>query len=632
LQSRANGYLIGALFFLLAAVGVYKLLKLLSQSDPWNPLRDEALPAERHGRVFNDFFKALEIGPEASVATVNAPTPPSAGGEPGATPLQILEPARALLATLKATFTQVGPADDRSRLRLLHQIRTDLLEFSPDAESPMLQPFLQVVTGLEGLLTQVLKKSANITPSVLRTIGGALEVFEALCTAPADAVLATASPVRVLAVDDDAVSRRAISFALQKAFPPPETAETGEAALELAARRSYDLIFLDVEMPGLDGFEVCSRIHQLAPNRATPVVLATSHDDFDSRAESVLTGAKDLISKPYFSFEIVVKALTLIFRSRLHLTPTRTAAEAAAQEKAPNAKARAAEDAGPKLENKGGAPAGGTAPVESSPDSARPPAEPSAEAAAIQPSSDEFAAAFFASAQAQIPALRAQLKEFGTASEPAVRHELLSHLYIGARALASDAEQAELRSLVRFCTAFLALFRKLLEAPDSFAPHLLETADAALNTLEALCRSRLNPDLFSPPISIMVVDDDAICRRALSGALQLAFERPHVAESVEAALALTQQMDFDAIFMDVQMPGMDGFTACTKIRQTARNGNAPIVFVTIQSDLKSREQAAAAGGSGFISKPVVSVEITLTALTLALQRRLACLREAQPCK
>jgi two-component system sensor histidine kinase BarA len=115
----------------------------------------------------------------------------------------------------------------------------------------------------------------------------------------------------VLAVDDDPISRNAISFALRKALSPPELAEHGEAALALATLKAYDVIFLDVQMPRMDGFEVCTRIHDTLPNRTTPVVFVTCHSDFDARAQSTLSGGNDLIGKPFLTFEITVKALTL---------------------------------------------------------------------------------------------------------------------------------------------------------------------------------------------------------------------------------------------------------------------------------------------------------------------------------
>jgi CheY-like chemotaxis protein len=88
-------------------------------------------------------------------------------------------------------------------------------------------------------------------------------------------------------------------------------------ALILASQHAYDVIFLDVQMPGMDGFELCSKIHETLLNRSTPVVFVTSQSDFGGRAQSILSGGSDLMAKPFLTFEITVKALTFILRGRL---------------------------------------------------------------------------------------------------------------------------------------------------------------------------------------------------------------------------------------------------------------------------------------------------------------------------
>lgn len=148
-------------------------------------------------------------------------------------------------------------------------------------------------------------------------------------------------------------------------------------------------------------------------------------------------------------------------------------------------------------------------------------------------------------------------------------------------------------------------------------------AAAALELFEELCgRAGANPDLAHPPVRILVVDDDPVARRAISGSIQLVFGRPDNAESGEAALALAAEECFDLIFLDVLMPGVDGFTACKKIHETALNCRSPVVFVTSQNDMDSRSQAVASGGCGFIPKPVLPSQITLTTLTFILRARL----------
>ena len=97
--------------------------------------------------------------------------------------------------------------------------------------------------------------------------------------------LAINPPIQMLVVDDDLIARRALAVALQTAFKKPESVETGEEAVALAVEKSFDVIFLDVQMPGMDGFEACSKIRETVSNRLTPVVFVTGHADFDARAQ-----------------------------------------------------------------------------------------------------------------------------------------------------------------------------------------------------------------------------------------------------------------------------------------------------------------------------------------------------------
>jgi CheY-like chemotaxis protein len=135
---------------------------------------------------------------------------------------------------------------------------------------------------------------------------------------------------------------------------------------------------------------------------------------------------------------------------------------------------------------------------------------------------------------------------------------------------------------------------------------------------------------INPPIHILVVDDDLVTRRALVGALQNAFEKPESAESGEAAVALAREKPFDVIFLDVLMPGMDGFEACSRIRSTVLNRNTPVVFVTSLSDFDARARMSRNGGNDLIGKPFSTAELTVKALAFALRGRLRQLK-TQPC-
>jgi CheY-like chemotaxis protein len=410
-------------------------------------------------------------------------------------------------------------------------------------------------------------------------VAGGLDLLQRLCGKRLDPQLATNPPVKLLVVDDDAVSRLALSVALKRAFTPPDTAADGEAALAQVDRQAYDIVFLDVEMPGLDGFEVCSRIHQTALNRRTPVVFVTQHRDFQFRVKAASCGGYELIEKPFVGLEITVKALTLVLGSRYASGAARKAEVIAQDAKHEAPVAKAEETAKAVVETK---------PV------------PAASTSEVSKTEET------------------QLAD--VAENAGAAH--LGKLFASAFALTTDAEKAELSSARRLGTVLQEVLRELLRRPDSCTSATQATAEFALDLLGELCKSRANPSLTQPAMRIMVVDDDPIARRAVGLSLQAVFGKPDSADSGEAAVALAAEKTFDLIFMDVLMPGMDGFAACTKIHALASNGDTPVVFVTGQRDNDSRNNAFAAGGCGFLSKPISNKVILLTALTYSIRGRL----------
>jgi two-component system sensor histidine kinase BarA len=101
------------------------------------------------------------------------------------------------------------------------------------------------------------------------------------------------------------------------AFGRPDSAESGEAALRLAREKAFDLIFLDVRMPSMDGFDACCRIHQTPRNRLTPVVFVTRYDDVDSRAKAAASGGCGFVPKQVLASQLKLVALSFILRGRL---------------------------------------------------------------------------------------------------------------------------------------------------------------------------------------------------------------------------------------------------------------------------------------------------------------------------
>jgi len=219
--------------------------------------------------------------------------------------------------------------DEAKRGKLLLELSEEVRPAKVVCLVPSLRSYWLLSFALEGFLRQLSRKVSEVTPSALLTVEGALDMLEQLSVGGARPDLASNPPIRLLAVDDDAVCLRAMSFALKKVFSEPELAPEGKTALSLVEQNVYDVIFMDVDMPGMDGFEVCTNIRQSKLNKETPVVFVTRHSDFDSRAKSVLVGGQDLIGKPYLPSEITVKTLMMVLRARLEVD----AAKAKAAEK-----------------------------------------------------------------------------------------------------------------------------------------------------------------------------------------------------------------------------------------------------------------------------------------------------------
>ncbi len=116
------------------------------------------------------------------------------------------------------------------------------------------------------------------------------------------AVELKAEPAKVaglaLVVDDSPTVRKQIELGLKLVHVTVDFAETGEQALSLAAANSYDIIFLDVVLPGIDGYQVCRTIKKDRLRKHTPVVMLTGKSSAFDRIKGSLAGCDTYLTKP----------------------------------------------------------------------------------------------------------------------------------------------------------------------------------------------------------------------------------------------------------------------------------------------------------------------------------------------
>jgi DNA-binding response OmpR family regulator len=127
------------------------------------------------------------------------------------------------------------------------------------------------------------------------------------------ATSSTAQPT-VLVVEDEAHIRELVSLHLRLEELAPVEAADGERGLALARERPFDLIVLDLMLPGLDGMTVCRAIRRESPNVDTPILMLTARREESDKVIGLDSGADDYLTKPFGVRELLARVRALLRR------------------------------------------------------------------------------------------------------------------------------------------------------------------------------------------------------------------------------------------------------------------------------------------------------------------------------
>jgi CheY-like chemotaxis protein len=399
----------------------------------------------------------------------------------------------------------------------------------------------------------------------------------------------------ILIIEDDPVVAHIYRMRCEKEGFKVEVASDGQAGYYRIYDLKPDAVLLDLMLPKMNGIDLLKKIRAVREFEKLPVLVFTNAYVANMIHEAFSAGANAVYNKSNVTPRQIIDVFLTIL--------------------APNP----------------GTPSAVVAPPSTT--SARPAGTTTAATAARAGNGDDasFQAKmltdFKTGATAWINDMRKALQDVSKSPDETTRVAQIEVLYGKARSFANNAGLAGLGAVTRLADATEALVLELIQKPRNITPSVLRTLAHALDTLGGILQSSVPAQLLDqPPVQVLVVDDEPLSRRAVTTALEKAFLKSVAVQNAEEALRQTALNTFDLILLDVNMPGMDGFTLCATIRADGLNKAAPIVFVTSASDFHARAQSTLRGGNDLIAKPFLFLELTVKALTFALRNRVEQVR------
>ncbi len=139
----------------------------------------------------------------------------------------------------------------------------------------------------------------------------------------------SAAAGRILIVDDDANTLEILRRWLNREGYATVSADNGAACLEALGTEAFDVIVLDVMMPGMDGLQVCERLRAHPTWRTIPVMLLTAKDDIETRSRGMLLGVSEYLTKPVNKLELFARVQAQLHSRELERKLDATAATVA---------------------------------------------------------------------------------------------------------------------------------------------------------------------------------------------------------------------------------------------------------------------------------------------------------------
>ena len=386
---------------------------------------------------------------------------------------------------------------------------------------------------------------------------------------------------KILLVEDEPIAQTLYQNRLQREGFEISLAENGEVAINEMTKAQPDLVVLDLMLPKVNGQEVLKRMRSEERFKKTPVLVISNAYMTELSKKAMESGAtRGMLKTECTPARLVENVRDLLgFKSAFDLSDS---------------------------------PASDNGQLEAFADAAE---MALADEMALKETRDDFTK----KAPMEVAKIREHSLAYIKAGNTPAAKKPLTDLFEEVRFFATRAGLSGCIRTALLADALEALLFEALFKPEKISTSTQPTVAQAVDCLEKLCQRSDGGTEPSIHGKILVIDDDAVCNLAMVGALKRANFQPTSIEDPAKALQLAQSDQFDLVLLDINMPGMNGFELCEKLRAMPEYKETPIIFVTSSSDFQSRARSILSGGNDLIPKPVSPVELVLKTTMRLLQ-------------
>ena len=219
------------------------------------------------------------------------------------------------ILALKKTFKNF--TRDQAQTGLLQEMENRALGFAGGARDEGRAVFSRVAVAFAAFLRDLHEVPEQISQAAFRTVNQTIELLALLIAEPSIEQSVNLNDARIYVVDDDAATCATVVEAMDVVGLQTNFALYSKDAVAQLEENCQDLIILDVHLPEMDGFDLCSNIRNMALHAETPIFFITGNTSLENCVKSSLRGGNEFIPKPFGIPELGLKALRSVITSQL---------------------------------------------------------------------------------------------------------------------------------------------------------------------------------------------------------------------------------------------------------------------------------------------------------------------------